>query len=143
MIPRQYTGTDIEEKTDGCLRGTWNNINTNTLLTTRLLLGLLQRKKATSKKSESTTYLQAKPPLKCLEIYGEVIRRDFIDFVDVKSEQTKHERKNVYSLEIFPSDMIETFGQWPMESETERRWRESLLQVILIIIIIIILYTIS
>ena len=94
------------------------------------------------RKHESTTYLQAKPPLKCLEIYGEVIRRDFIDFVDVKSEQTKHERKNVYSLEIFPSDMIETFGQWPMESETERRWRESLLQVILIIIIII-LYTIS
>ena len=52
--------------------------------------------------------------MKCLEIYGEVIevrRRDFIDFVDVIREQTKHVRKNVYSLEIFPSDMIETFGQ--------------------------------
>ena len=87
---------------------------------------MLQRKKATSKKSQSTksTYLQANPPLKCLEIYGEVIRRDFIDFVDVKREQTKQDGKNVYSLEIFPSDIIETFGQWPVDSHTERRERE-------------------
>ena len=43
------------------------------------------------------------------------IKQDFIDFVDVKLEETKHGRKNVYSLEIFPSDMIETFGQWPLD----------------------------
>ena len=69
----------------------------------------MQRKKATSKKSE--VYIV----LKCLEIYGEVMRQDFIDFVDVKLEETKHGRKNVYSLEVFPSDMIETFGQWPLD----------------------------
>ena len=61
-------------------------------------------------------------------------RRDFIDFVDVIREQTKHERKNVYSLEIFPSDMIETFGQWRPESNREERW--TLLIVIIIIIIL-------
>ena len=108
VIPQTvYSATDIEEETDGCLHGTRNNINTNTPLLLRL-----QRKKATSKKSESTYLLQEKPPnLKCLEN----IRGDFIDFVDVIREQTKHERKNVYSLEIFPSDMIETFGQWPLD----------------------------
>ena len=52
-------------------------------------------------------------------------RRDFIDFVDVIREETKHGRKNVYSLEIFPSDMIETFGQWPSNSKNlEERERE-------------------
>ena len=55
--------------------------------------------------------------MKCLEN----IRGDFIDFVDVKREQSKQERKNVYSLEIFPSDMIETFGQWPADLEERER----------------------
>ena len=69
----------------------------------------LQRKKATSKKTQYL--LQANPPFEMLENMHK--RRDFIDFVDDIREETKQERKNVYSLEIFPSDMIETFGQWP------------------------------